>query len=86
MRCHPWNKAEFPSDMQQLMLFPPTQEEILIARINEMEGKLDRQRKGQFAKIGALQKKYDELLADMEIIKRGLCRQNACEIVELAVL
>lgn len=85
MRFAPWKKAEFPADMKQLEFFPPTPHEILIARVNELEGKLERQRKGQFGKIGTLQKKYDELMADMEVIKRGLCQQNTCEIVEMAL-
>ncbi len=70
----------------QLRLFPPTAEEVLIARVNELEQKLERQRKGQFAKIGRNDKLFRELEERVTIIERGLCQQSACEIHEMAVM
>ncbi len=87
MKNPQWKTGKLPEDMYQLRLFPLTTEQILEARLTDFADKLDRQRKSQFAKIGSLQKKYDDLLADVEIIKRGLCYQNnACEIVQMAVM
>lgn len=71
----------------QLVLFPPSPNEILCDKMAELEQKLDRQRKSQFAKIGELQKKYDMLYEDMEILKRGICQsKQSCEILEMGVV
>lgn len=60
--------------MQQLTFFEPTMEEKLSIRIRELEEKLDRQRKGQFAKIGALTKMYEETKNDLDYIKAAICK------------
>lgn len=77
----------------QMRLFPPTFEEILMNKLNEMETKLqrleeklDRQRKGQFAKIGANDKAFREMDERVKVIEYGLCHsnnENECEIIEL---
>lgn len=58
----------------QLMLFEETREEKLFKKVQELEEKLDRQRKGQFAKIGALAKMFEETKNDLEILKAAICR------------
>lgn len=58
----------------QLDFFEETEISILKAEINELKEKLDRQRKSQFAKIGANTKEILELKADMELIKRNICK------------
>ena len=42
-------------------------------RISQLKYSCEKVRKGQFAKIGDLQKKYDDLAARMEIIERNIC-------------
>lgn len=83
----------------QLELFPPTQDEVLFYRIlgneqkfKELEGKLDRQRKAQFGKIGSLEKKYADLEERLALIEKGICQSQAalhdipvCEIVALTM-
>lgn len=88
MKKSPWKLVDSLPEYTQLLLFPPTEIEVLTIRVKQFEAeikeKLDRQRKSQFAKIGALQKCVDELKQDMDIIKHGLCQQNKnCDIVEL---
>jgi len=60
--------------MQQLLLFEETAEEKLLKRLDELEDKLDRQRKSQFAKIGALSKKYDEAMYELNTLKAAMCK------------
>ena len=60
--------------MLQLTLFEETAEEKLNKRLKELEDKLDRQRKGQFAKIGALTKMYEEARFDLELLKANICK------------
>lgn len=87
MRNSQWKQVEsLPGQYTQLRLFPPTTEEMLIARVNELEAKLERQRKGQFGKIGAVDKKCKDMLERLEIIERGICQQKPCEILEMAVM
>jgi len=73
---------------KQLMLFPPTFEERIHSKVSTLEDKLDRQRKSQFAKIGKLQKGYDDLLHEFETLKSAICKNSLpviqhCEIVEI---
>lgn len=94
MRSSSWKIAEcLPGEYTQLRLFPPTQIEILSFRIKELEEKLERQRKGQFGKIGAIGKQCKELFERLEIIEKGLClgtieipEKTTCEIVEMAIM
>ena len=92
----------WPSDMPpdccteiQLRLFPMTEYEILLARVNELEielkAKLERQRKGQFGKIGRNDKRMNDFEERLNIIERGICQMNQedkseCEILELVGL
>jgi len=62
--------------MQQMLLFEETYEEKLLKRLEELEDKLDRQRKSQFAKIGALSKKYDEAMYELNTLKSAMCRSS----------
>jgi len=77
---------------QQLMLFPESHEITMRNRQKEFEEKivdrLTRQQKCQFAKIGALQKNYDDLKHEFETLKASICKNSLphipqCEIVEL---
>jgi hypothetical protein len=66
-----WN-PEKPQYVQ-LPLFELTTEEMLIAKVQQLSEKLDRQRKGQFGKIGRLEKRCNDLEERMMILERGLC-------------
>lgn len=89
MRNSQWTQvSELPGQYTQLRLFPPTAEEVLLARVNELDAKLERQRKGQFGKIGKQEKKMMDLEERLTWIEKGLCKpiENTCEIVEMAVM
>jgi len=88
MRNSQWKLSDSLPDGRytQLRLFPPTIEEVLLARIVELEQKLERQRKGQFAKIGRNDKAFREMEQRLSIIEKGLCQQNTCEILNMAVM
>jgi Mg2+ and Co2+ transporter CorA len=58
----------------QLDLFDNDEISLLKKKIEELEDKLDRQRKSQFAKIGENTKDILELKTDMEILKRNICK------------
>jgi hypothetical protein len=92
MRNSAWKEVgsldELMPKYTQLRLFPPTGEEILLARVNELEQKLERQRKGQFGKIGRNEKRLRELEERFVWIEKAICngetvQQNTCEILEL---
>ncbi len=57
-----------------MLLFELSFEEKLMKKVEDLEQKLDRQRKSQFAKIGALAKKYDETTHELETLKAAMCR------------
>ena len=57
----------------QLDFFEQCEISVLKGEIAELKAALDRQRKGQFAKIGANTKEILELKADMEMLKRNIC-------------
>jgi len=63
--------------LYQLDFFEETEISILKAEILELKKALDRQRKSQFAKIGENTKEILELKADMELLKRNICK-GAC--------
>lgn len=76
----------------QLRLFPLTPEEILLARVNELEKtlteKLERQRKCQFGKIGRNDKKIDDVDQRLAWIEKWICENNyqperTCEVLEM---
>ena len=71
----------------QMLLFEESLEGKLIREVRELKESVTKIRKGQFAKIGELTKKYNTLMEDMEILKSGLCRsqlvQKPCEIIEM---
>ena len=90
MKNSSWKIAEsLPGNYTQLRLFPPTQHEIYMARITELEAKLERQRKGQFGEIGRSKKRIKELEERLEILERGLCKgdivKKDCEIFSMAI-
>lgn len=94
MRKSRWEKVEsLPGQYVQLRLFPPTQEEILMARINQFETdikeKLERQRKGQFGKIGRHEKRLNDLEERFGWMEKALCHskeKSDCEILEMVLL
>ncbi len=57
----------------QLDFFEPCEISALKAEIADLKAALDRQRKSQFAKIGANTKEILELKEDMEMLKRNIC-------------
>lgn len=58
----------------QLEFFIETREEKLQREVEEIKESINKIRKGQFAKIGDLKKKYDELYADFEMMKSAICK------------
>lgn len=97
MRNSQWEQSEtLPGQYSQLMLFPPTQEEILLARINQfetdMKDKLERQRKGQFGKIGRQEKRLTDLEERLGWIEKAVCQNkdqsdsnSSCVILNMAL-
>lgn len=96
MKNSRWKEVDsLPDQYTQLRLFPPTNEEVLAARLNELEAKLDRQRKGQFGKIGAQEKRLRELEERFGWIEKSICQgqnsteeshsENTCEILEMVL-
>ncbi len=57
----------------QLDFFEQTETSILKAKIEELEDKLDRQRKSQFAKIGAQEKRISQLEETVNLLIRNIC-------------
>ena len=60
--------------MIQLELFEQDEITILRHKFNDLKDSADRVRKGQYAKLGDLQKKYDDLLTRMEVLERHICQ------------
>lgn len=94
MRNSKWKEGDILSPQYvQLRLFPPTEYEILLARVNELEekvlDKMDRQRKAQFGKIGRHDKRLADLETRFEWMERALCHSqkneedSKCEILEM---
>ena len=68
----------------QMLLFEESLEGKLLREVRELKESVTKIRKGQFAKIGDLTKKYNSLLEDMEMLKANICRpQTTCEILEM---
>jgi len=59
--------------LYQLDFFEETETSILKAKIEELEDKLDRQRKSQFAKIGAQEKRITQLEETVNLLIRNIC-------------
>jgi hypothetical protein len=84
--------------MKQLLLFPETLEASLLRQVQELKDShketkdsLSKVRKGQFAKLGDLTKKYTDLCSRLDVIEAGLCRmqnpqESTCEILEMALM
>ncbi len=77
---------------EQLLLFEDPIEDRLLRKVKQLEESLERNRKSLHAKNGRLQKAVDDLQADMDYIKIGICKaslhmeKHRCEIVEMALL
>ncbi len=68
----------------QMLLFEESLEGKLLREVRELKESVTKIRKGQFAKIGELTKKYNALYEDMEMLKANICRpQSTCEILEM---
>lgn len=80
--------------MKQLLLFEESLEGKLLREVSELKESLNKIRKGQFAKIGELTKKYNDLRQEFDIINAALCQQSKaalhektrCEIIELSLI
>ncbi len=93
MRKSSWKIAEcLPGEYTQLRLFPPTPIEVLGFRMRELEEKLERQRKGQFGKIGRNDKRLADLEERFAWMEKAICHgatveeKTTCEIVDLAIM
>lgn len=60
--------------MEQLLLFQESKEERLEREVQRLKEQCENVRKGQFAKIGKLNKLYEDLSRELEIIKIGICK------------
>lgn len=58
----------------QLLLFPETFEQIMIKKVSELQEKQDKTRKSQYAKIGELKAKYDEMQSKLSYLEAALCK------------
>ena len=58
----------------QMLLFEESLEGKLLREVRELKESVTKIRKGQFAKIGELNKKYIALSEDMELLKANICR------------
>lgn len=90
MKNTSWEQADKLPEYVQLRLIPLTFEEVLAFRMKELEAKLERQRKAQFAKIGRNDKAFREILERLDILERGLCTgqlqtKNDCEIIDMPI-
>jgi len=61
----------------QIDFFEETEISVIKARMAELEAKLERQRKGQFAKIGAQEKQITELKETVELLVKNICQGKA---------
>jgi hypothetical protein len=64
----------FTSD--QLQLFPESKEDRLQREVLLLRDQLDRIRRAQFAKIGEISKKYNELMNEFIQLKESICRTH----------
>jgi hypothetical protein len=60
--------------MAQLLLFERNNEEKLMDEVKLLRESIDRIRKGQYAKLGALKKEIDDLKAEYKILLTSICR------------
>jgi endonuclease III-like uncharacterized protein len=59
--------------MEQLSFIPETTEERLAKEVTQLREQYEKIRKGQFAKIAALTKSYNELHNQLEILTKAIC-------------
>jgi len=59
--------------MVQLDFFEKDEVTMLNDKFEKLEESCEKVRKGQFAKLGALQKKYDELFERLDRIEKHIC-------------
>lgn len=60
--------------MKQLLLFQESAEERLTRQVEELKKALDKQRKSQFAKIGAVNKMASDALRKIEFLESKICK------------
>lgn len=61
----------------QIELYEEPLEQSLLREVTHLREQSEKVRKGQYARIGQLQKMYDELKRDHEYLKAALCRGNS---------
>jgi hypothetical protein len=59
--------------MEQLLLFEDTKEEQLKREIKDLKEKYEKSRKAQFAKLGELNKLYNDLNYEFDIFRKLIC-------------
>jgi len=77
--------------MEQLLLFEESLEGKLLREVAELKESINRVRKGQFAKIGELNKICKELSLRLDTIEEGMCKaalhpQQSSKIYEFALM
>ena len=60
-------------EQYQLDFFQDNETSRLEAKLQKTQDSLDRVRKGTYARLNELQKKYDDMVADHELIKKMIC-------------
>lgn len=63
--------------IQQLTFIKRTKEEELEIEVARLREQCDKIRKGQFAKIGALTKAYNDLVQRMDIYDAMICKKES---------
>lgn len=61
---------------EQLLLFPETEEERLLRKIDEIKNSTEKVRKSLFAKHGELTKMYFQLYYEFETLKESICKHS----------
>jgi hypothetical protein len=66
----------------QLMLIEETPEDKIRREIQELRESQDKVRKSQFAKIGNLQKLYEETRHELHTLKAAICKNHLASSIE----
>ncbi len=73
---NPQHAPEIEVIYEQLYLYERNTEEKIRDEIKELKESISRIRKGQYAKIGALHKMYQETKHELETLKAAICRNQ----------
>ncbi len=69
------NVLDYEKAYEQLYLYEQSEEEKIREEIKLLKESMHRVRKGQYARIGDLMKKYTNLEHEFECLKASICRK-----------